>query len=230
MREVISTHFPDLQLFPEIHTLAEARMELVTRGPDLLITDINLQEGEIFELLQEIMPVSFRIIFVTAYSKHAVRAFRFSALDFLEKPFSDNDLVMAVRTALSELEAADYNQMLRAFYHNYNPATTNRKLVLKNLESVHVLGLEEILYLRSDNNYTEAHTLDDRKIVVSRPLKAFESQLGAHRFFRTHQSYLVNLDHIKTFHRKDHTLELTNGDHVAVSSKKAASLLARLSG
>ena len=66
MREVISTHFPDLQLFPEIHTLAEARMELVTRGPDLLITDINLQEGEIFELLQEIMPVSFRIIFVTA--------------------------------------------------------------------------------------------------------------------------------------------------------------------
>ncbi|PQB05443.1 LytR/AlgR family response regulator transcription factor [Aureitalea marina] len=229
IKEIIASHFPDISVFNTIDTTEGAKAALQNRKPDILISDINLGDGEIFSVLEQLMPVSFKIIFITAYSKHAVRAFRFSALSFLEKPFAEEELVEAFQMALDQIDQQDYNQMLQVFYQHYNQQVGSQKLVLKNLEAVHIVKTEDILFLKSDNNYTEFYINDGRKIIVSRALRSFEKDLPKSDFFRTHQSYLVNLDHAKLFHKKDSVLELVNGAQVTVSGRKSQLLVERLS-
>lgn len=228
IEQIIQRGFPELLVRPIISTAKVAKEVLSSDPPDLLITDINLGEEQIFTVLEEIPLGRYPIIFITAYSKHAVRAFKFSALEFIEKPFSEEDLVSAVKQALNKIEAEDYNQMLQTFFENFRSQDSFGRLVIKNVDAVHIIPIENIEYLKSDNNYTEVFIDDGRKIVVAKPLKYYEKQLVQQGFFRTHQSYLANLPHAKTFHRKDSTLELNSGNHIAVSGSRAAGLIDRL--
>ena len=100
--------------------------------------------------------------------------------------------------------------------------------MLKNLEAVHIVPIEDILFVKSDNNYSEFHTTDGRKVVVSKSLKFYDEQLRSYSFFRSHQSYLVNLQFAKTFHKQDSVLELNSGEHIAVAGVKVQALLHKL--
>lgn len=229
IHKVLKSEFPGLLLRPIISTAENAKEALVKDPPDLLITDINLGDRQIFDVLETLALGAYPIIFITAYSKHAVRAFKFSALQFLEKPFSDQELIEAVHDALDKIEKDDYHQMLQTFFQNYRSEERFDRLVLKNVEAVHVVPVKGIEFLKSDNNYTEVHIDDGRKIVVAKPLKHYEKQLLQQGFFRTHQSYLVNLTQAQTFHKKDSTLELQSGAQVAVSGSRSSALIEQLS-
>lgn len=229
IQEILFKSFPDLHLLPVATTAEEAEEALGSHPPDLLITDINLGDREVFSVLEKVSTGAYPIIFITAFSKHAVRAFKFSALQFLEKPFSDQELIEAVHEALDKIQKDDYHQMLQTFFQNYRSKERFDRLVLKNVEAVHVIPVKAIEYLKSDNNYTEVHIDDGRKIVVAKPLKHYEKQLLQQGFFRTHQSYLVNLTQAQTFHKKDSTLELQSGAQVAVSGSRSSALIEQLS-
>ncbi|QNJ97627.1 LytR/AlgR family response regulator transcription factor [Constantimarinum furrinae] len=226
--ETLEENFPNLNLLPVAHTLAEAAKSLDNNAPDLVISDINLQDEVVFSLFQQYETIPFKIIFITSYSQYAVEAFRFSALDFLEKPFEDEALVAAVNRAITTINLEHYNLQLQTFFHNFNPEQKRKKLVLKNLEAIHIVEVGEILYIKSDNNYSEFYINDGRRIVVSKPLKLYDDQLGGQSFFRSHQSYLVNLHYAKTFHKQDSTLELTSGEQIAVSGTKVNALLHKI--
>ena len=228
--KVLKSEFPDLLLRPIIATADNAKEALVNDPPDLLITDINLGNQQIFDVLETVALGAYPIIFITAYSKHAVRAFKFSALEFLEKPFSEQALIEAVSNALDKMADDDYNRMLQTFFENFKSKENFGKLVLKNVDAVHIVSISSIEYLKSDNNYTEVHIDDGRMIVVAKPLKFYEKQLVHQSFFRTHQSYLANLEHAKTYHRKDSTLELNSGAQIAVSGSRASGLIDKLMG
>ena len=227
--EVLGEHFPELDLGPVATSLSEAEKRLVEFEPDVVISDINLQDDVVFTLFQRLESIPFKIIFITSHSKYAVQAFRFSALDFLEKPFEDDALVSAVKKAVEHVDVDQYNAQLRTFFHNFNPGEKKKKLVLKNLESIHIVDISDIRYIKSDSNYSEFHIDDGRKILVSKSLKLYDEQLRGFSFFRSHQSYLVNLQFAKTFHTQDSVLELISGDHIAVSGAKVNALLHNLS-
>jgi two-component system LytT family response regulator len=226
--ETLKRNFPKLELIPVARTLAEAEERIEANDPDLVISDINLNDEVVFSLFQKYENISFKIIFITSYSKYAVEAFKFSALDFLQKPFEEEALVAAVTNALESLNREQFNLQLKTFYHNFNPEQKRKKLVLKNLEAIHIVEIDNILYIKSDNNYSTFYINDQRRIVVSKPLKFFDEQLSGQSFFRSHQSYLVNLYYAKTFHKQDSTLELTTGDQIAVSGTKANALLHKI--
>lgn len=227
--DVLKDNFSELELGPVATTLSEAESRLAEFEPDVVISDINLQDDVVFTLFQRFESIPFKIIFITSHSKYAVQAFKFSALDFLEKPFEDDALVSAVNKAIEHVDVDQYNAQLRTFFHNFNPGEKKKKLVLKNLESIHIVDIADIRFIKSDSNYSEFHINDGRKILVSKSLKLYDEQLRGFSFFRSHQSYLVNLQFAKTFHKQDSVLELYSGDHIAVSGAKVNALLHNLS-
>ena len=225
MMDVLSSNFKQLELLPVAHTLSDAEAHIKQYSPHLVISDINLQDDLVFSLFQKYDQIPFKIIFITAFSKYAVQAFQFSAIDFLEKPFEDEALIASVKNGIETINLDQYNQQLKTFFHNFNPQQKQKKLVLKNLEAIHIVEIENILYIKSDNNYSEFFINDGRKILVSKSLKIYDEQLKGLSFFRSHQSYLVNLQYAKTFHKQDSMLELTSGEHIAVSGAKVAGLM-----
>ncbi|HIB47411.1 MAG TPA: response regulator transcription factor [Flavobacteriaceae bacterium] len=224
----VGAQIKEISTLQTASTLEEASQQLTHQIPDLVISDINLHDEEVFSLFKTFSSIPFKIIFITSYSKYAAEAFKFSALDFLEKPFDDSDLISAVNNAIAQINLDQYNKQLEVFFYNFNSLQKNKKLVLKNVEAVHIVPVAEILYLKSDNNYTEFHTVDARKIVVSKPLKQYHEQLKNYSFFRSHQSYLVNLNFAKTFHKTDSMLALTTGQQIPVAGSKSQALLHKL--
>ena len=229
VKNTITTHFKNVQVLDIVDNIIDAKHIIENSKPDIVVSDINLKHDTAFVLLKQLASIPFKIIFITSYSKYAVEAFKFSALDFLEKPFDDEALIAAMTNALTVVDEENYNRQIQTFFHNFSPDQKKKKLVLKNIEAVHIVGVEDIIYIKSDNNYSEFHIQDDRKIVISKPLKYYDDQLHAFSFFRTHQSYLVNLNFAKTFHKKDSVIELSNHQQLPVSNNKSAALVHYLS-
>ncbi|UGU17815.1 LytTR family DNA-binding domain-containing protein [Sinomicrobium kalidii] len=235
-REVITTvlreKFKNLQLL-EAGNLAAAETMFSTHLPQLLLLDINLPDGNSFEFLEkhyrERSP-GFKVIFITAYADYALEAFRYSALDFLLKPFAPSELEDSVTRALDNLQQQNYYLQLEAFFQNYKQgeAPSAKKIVLKTAENIYVIPARQVCYAQADNNYTLFVLEGHKKILVSQPLKTWEENLAPLGFIRIHQSYLVNVQYIRAYRKKEGLLVLEDGNRIPVSQNRKATLMAYL--
>jgi two-component system LytT family response regulator len=193
--------------------------EIITRlNPDVVLLDINLPDGTGFDLLKKFDKIQFKIIFITAHEEYAVRAFKFSALDYILKPVTAGDLFLAIEKASEAIQKEDTELKLSAFLANLNKI---KKIVLKTSESIHIINIREIIRCESDINYTTFYLLNGEKLLVSRPLKEYSEMLEPMGFYRTHQSHLVNLDHILRYDKTDGGhLVLVDESIVPVSTRK----------
>ncbi|KEO75660.1 LytR/AlgR family response regulator transcription factor [Anditalea andensis] len=215
----------------EAQDLKEAEAIIREQSPQLLVMDINLPDGDSFELLAKLRQSapgkSFKIIFTTAYANYAVEAFKYSALDYLLKPFTPTELLKAVHKVLRQLDMASFQVQLETFFYNYREEQyEDKKIVLKSTDTIHIIKVKDILQAESDNNYTIFYLYSGDKITVSLPLKSFEAKLAPSGFLRVHQSHLVNARYIKSFQKKNNQLVLENDSHIPVSQNKRAQLLA----
>ncbi|MGI9542074.1 MAG: LytR/AlgR family response regulator transcription factor, partial [Cyclobacteriaceae bacterium] len=191
----------------------------------MVILDINLPDGTAFDLLRKIPAPGFKIIFTTAFSKYAIEAFKFSALDYLLKPYTPSQFITSVEKALSEIDKENHHQLLEAFRYNFESQNNNdKKLVLKNAEAVHVVPLRDIIQAQSDNNYTLFFIADGRKILISKSLKEFDQKLNDYGFLRVHQSHLVNLEHARSYNKREDSLLLSDTTEVPVAQSKKSLL------
>jgi two-component system LytT family response regulator len=190
-----------------------------------VLLDIKMDDGTGFDLLKQIEPVDFKVIFVTAYDQYAIHAIKFSALDYLLKPVDPDDLIQAVEKA-EKLLVQELNQQLGVLADNMQTQDRlKKKIILKTFDNIHLVKVSDIVYCESDDNYTRFH-LENKSILVSTTLKEYEEMLGEYGFFRAHRSYLVNLGHIETFEKADGgAIILTNDKKVPVSSRKKEQLL-----
>jgi len=172
--DVLTSNFPEIAILATSASIQEGEKLLLTLQPDFVILDINLNDGDAFDLLSKFEKVLFKILFITAHNKYAVEAFKFSALDFLLKPLSPNSLIESVKKIINELQNEKYHHQLEVFFHNFKSSKMDKKLVLKNVDEVHIVDLTDIIYIKSDNNYSTFHLTDNRKIVVSQTLKFYD--------------------------------------------------------
>ncbi|MCK9300835.1 MAG: LytTR family DNA-binding domain-containing protein [Bacteroidales bacterium] len=194
--------------------------------PDLVLLDINLEDGNAFDLLREFNEIPFALIFVTAYENYALNAFRFSAVDYIMKPVNIDDLVKAVQKAADKLEQASLGLKLKNFFDNLNSKPEDKKIVLKTQESIHIVKLSDIIRCEADHNYCTFYFVNGKKIVVSRNLGEFEEMLNGLFFFRTHQSHLININHILSFEKNEGGyLKMADNSSVPVSKRKKEELL-----
>jgi len=196
------------------------------QNPDLVLLDIQMDDGTGFDLLKKAEPINFKVIFITAFDQYAIQAFKFSAIDYLLKPVDPEDLVQAVNRA-EQMVQEDFSTQLKVLDDNLKTQETKgKKIILRTSETVHLLKVNDISYCESDMSYTQFYLADGQKILVSRTLKEFEDMLKEFGFFRVHKSFLVNLFAISKFEKADGGyLVMENNDRVPVATRKKDELM-----
>lgn len=200
----------------------ESGVKLIKQvAPDLVFLDVEMPDGTGFDLLQKLKPIHFKVIFVTGYEDFAIRAFRFSAIDYLLKPLDANDLVEAVKKAEESLSKEVFDIKLNNLFTNLERPKNLQKLVLKTADRIYSVNIQEIVNCESDKNYTTFHFINAPKLVVSTNLKEYEMLLSPYNFFRTHQSHLINMAYF------DHYVKTDGGNKIVLKNKHTIPLSVR---
>jgi two-component system, LytTR family, response regulator len=193
-------------------------VKLVNRlKPDLVFMDIMLKDGTGFDVLQRLEYRGFHLIFTTAYEEYAIRAFKFSAIDYLLKPVDQEELRLAIDRIQDMQQKAVGDQQLHELQDNLQKSP--ERLVLPTLEAMHVVKVDEIVRCETSGSYTTFMLADRRKIIVSKPLKNYEDILLPPLFFRVHQSHLINVQHIQSY-SKEGMIQMKDKTAVPISRAK----------
>jgi len=226
LEKLIDKYCSNVKIVAEANGVNTGIKAIKKHHPDLVLLDIKMEDGTGFDLMQQLEPVDFKVIFVTAYDQFAIKAIKFSALDYLLKPVDPDDLKMAVERA-EKLLVSEMNQQLDALSDNMQTSDRNKKkIILRTFDNIHLVKLNDILYCESNDNYTNFYLLNGNNILVSNTLKAYDEMLSEFGFFRAHKSYLINLIHIDRFERSEGgSIVLTNEIKLPVASRKKEQLM-----
>lgn len=214
-----------INLIGNSSSIKEAATLIKKLKPDFIILDVFLEDGNAFEFLSFFNKIDFKIIFTTSFAKYAIDAFKFSALDYLLKPYEEVDLINAIDNAINSIIKHNYQAQLNTLIHNFTTKEAAKKIILKNADSIHVVEVKDILYAKSDNNYTSFFLTSNKNILVSKPLKSFDDKLKNYNFFRVHQSFLINLNYITSFNKREEEVILNEKHAIPVSQSRKKSLL-----
>jgi two-component system LytT family response regulator len=212
---------------PEISVVGEADsvamgIELIKQSsPDLVFLDVEMPDGTGFDLLQKLSPIPFKVIFITGYEDFAIRAFRFSAIDYLLKPLDGIELREAVKKAEDSLAKEVFDLKLQNLFSNLERPKDLQKLLLKTTDKIYSVNIKDIVCCESDKNYTTFHFANTQKLIVSTSLKEYEALLGPHNFFRTHKSHLINMAYF------DHFIKSDGGNKIVMKDKTVIPLSVR---
>ncbi|MCC6459631.1 MAG: response regulator transcription factor [Saprospiraceae bacterium] len=223
-------HCPQLCVLGEAGSVAEA-LAALHQHPQagLLFLDIQLSDGSGFDVLNSIDARRFKIIFTTAYSEYALRAIKFSPLDYLLKPIDAEELKAAVEKALQQ-EAPNWREHLQQLMQQFNTSLAPARIALSTADGIHLHQLKNILRCAADGNYSYVFFADGSKLLVAKTLRELEDLLLPHGFERIHKSHLINMEHLSRYHnRLSGEVEMTDGAILPVSQRKKAHLLELLS-
>lgn len=217
--------FPDLKIIGTAESVVGAAKLLRKETPDILFLDIMLGDGTGFDLLEIFPNLTSKIIFITAYEEHAIKAFRFAAVDYLLKPINPDELKQAVEKAKSQLSTS--NEHIDVFKETFNnPDDLPKRISLHTSEKIIVVEIADIVRCEADSNNTLFVLNSGEKIFVTKTLKQYATMFSDHNFYRSHQSHLINLDFIQEYVRKEGGyLMMKNGDTVPVAVRKKAELI-----
>ncbi len=206
-REVIcnylKTYISDIEVVATASSVSTAYKAIKRHNPDFIFLDIEMADGKGFDLLMMFEKIDFKVIFVTAYSEYAVKAFRFSAVDYLLKPVKIDELVCAVDKIKSLREQVPSMRVLSELMKNLNrESALPRTLVIPHLKGFDVIRISEIIMCIADGYCTNFHVVGGKKYTSSKNLKHFDEMLEEHNIIRVHHSYLVNLNHVLSYTRQ----------------------------
>ena len=225
LRSTLETQHPELRIIDTAQSVVAAAKSLRKQEPDILILDVMLEDGTGFDILEIFPDLKSKIIFVTASDEFAVKAFKFAAIDYVLKPYNNNELAKAIDRAKKQLiPSKERLDILKETLKGSKK--TPDKISLHTLDKIIVVGLEEIVRCESDSNNTKFHLSEGNSIFVTKTLKYFADMLNSHEFLRVHQSHLVNIKYISAFIKTDGGyLMLKNGENVPVSVRKKSEVI-----
>jgi len=200
LSHLIRDHCPTISLSGEAATVEEAVQIISEVAPDLIFLDVELPDGNGFDILNYFKPLPFKVIFFTAHLKYAYQAIKFHAVDFLIKPVKIDDLIEAVRSATETQLNDAYRLKLASTKRQFEDPS---RLILHEVSGFTVVETGEIIKLDANGNYTDIYLTGNRKLTYCRILKEFEGLLETHpNFIRVHKSFLINLRYVKSFNKQ----------------------------
>jgi two-component system LytT family response regulator len=226
---MIGKFCPELMIVAVVNSGAEAIEALEKFSPQLVFLDIEMPYMNGFEFLEKVHFINFGLIFTTSYDQYAIKAIRFSALDYLLKPIDRVELIQAVAKVSKLLKSPTELQLellLQKFNGTKNPI---KKIALPTMEGLQMVEIDAIISCSSDSNYTNFILKNNKKLIVSRTMGDVEDLLSDHSFLRIHKSFLVNLNEIHKYIKGEGGyLVMSDGSHIDVSRSRKELLLQRL--
>ena len=220
---------------PELHVVAicysaeDALQKIKTLNPQLVFLDIEMPNMNGFQLLEHLPKIDFELIFTTSYDQYAIKAIKFSALDYLLKPVDREELQKAVQKVLKKVNGS-ISQQLEILLQKVNqPSVSVKRIALPTMQGLELVEINSIISCSSNSNYTEFYLADKKKILVSRTLKEIDELLEGYAFMRVHNSHIVNLNAITKYIKGEGGyLIMTDGSTVDVSRSRKEILMQKL--
>lgn len=213
---------PEITAVQEATGVLDGLQKIKNFQPDILLLDVEMDDGTGFDLLQQIDEAPFQLIFATAHNKYAIDAFQFSAIDYLLKPIDPDALQKSIQKAANHIRNNSMGRQIEVLLQQLSEKTnTEKRLVLKDLENIYFFKTSELLYAMAEGTYTQFFTETTSPVMVSKNLKEYESLLEPAGFIRTHHGYLVNPEKIVRYDKKDGGgLVLANGNVIPLAKRK----------
>lgn len=227
-RKDLETYASDIRIIGEAGGVVEGAKLLKHTQPDILFLDIQMQDGSGFDLLDVLPEIPFKIVFITASDAHAIKAFRYAAIDYLLKPIDPDELVSALDKYRSQHlnESAKYKLLNETLRHHQRP---HERLALHSQDKIHIVTINDIIRCESNVNYTCFYFSSGKKMLVTKTLKEFEDLLSDQGFYRVHQSHLINTRYIREYVKTEGGhLILNDGSLVPVSTRKRPEVMKML--
>lgn len=232
LRMLITEFCDDVEVVGTAGSIAETLEGINTFNPDVVFLDIRMRQETGFDLFKNLDEINFEVVFTTAYSEYAIKAIKFSAVDYLLKPIDIEELQLAVTKVKERIKAKEVpREKIEALLQNLKPTeSSNFKLALPTAKGLMFVKLDQIIYCAGQNNYTEFYIKGRAKIIVSKTLKEYEDMLSDYNFFRIHKSYLINLNEINEYIRGEGGFVIMNNNaSLDVSKRRKESFLKEIS-
>jgi len=231
LKRLLQEYCNNVEIIDMLDGVAPGIKSIKKHNPDLVFLDVKMRGETGFDLLEQIDDIKFEVIFTTAHNEYALKAFKFSAIHYLLKPIDIDLLVNAVNRVeemqKQKFDTAHFNIAIENLKEQKN---TFRKIALPTNDGLVFIQIEEIIRCESEDNYTYFFLANETRILVSKTIKHYEELLAEHNFFRVHQSHLINLNHIKKYHKGEGGYAIMADEStIPVSRRKKNLFLSNLS-
>ncbi len=227
LKSMLEEFCKDVEVIAMAGTVDEAVKVLSIYSPDIVFLDIELQSGVGFDVLNQIKDPNFEVIFTTAFEKYAIKAIKFSSLDYLLKPIDLDELQQAVEKARTRMDTNVYREQLDTLMQSISRGKIRpEKICLATTVGMEFIAIDDIIACKADGSYTSFMLEDNNTLLVSKHLKEYENLLAEHQFMRVHNSYLINLKKVKKYIKSDGGhLIMENDLEVNISPRKKDDLI-----
>jgi two-component system LytT family response regulator len=221
LQALILENYPLIEIVAIETDVPSGVKAIVAHKPDLVFLDVEMPGQNGFQLLDFFEKIDFEIIFTTAHSEYAFRAFEVSAIGYLLKPIQIEKLVEAVERAIKFRGQNQIQQRLQTLQSNFQ-STEIKKIALPVSDGLVFVNVNDIIYLKADGAYTQIFIVEGKHLLISKNLKEFENSLSHHpHFFRSHRSYMLNINYIQKYNKTEGGyIELINGHQADLSREK----------
>lgn len=221
LQQLFQQYFPEIDLLASCENGSDGLKAIEQYQPELLFLDIEMPDMNGFQMLEQIKTINFEVIFITSFNQYAIKAIRFSALDYLLKPIAHAELKSAMDRYVSKT-TSDSKQRIENFLHNHKVHQPKYfRLAINTTEGTHLLNTDDIIRCEGEVNYTRFFMNRQSTVLASRTLKEYDELLSDHQFIRVHRAHLVNRKYVSSI-TTDHKLKLLDGSLVDISKRKFA--------
>jgi two-component system LytT family response regulator len=227
MKSLFARYAPEIKIIGEADSVETGTHLLKEQQPQVVFLDIHLGDGTGFDLLEEVqkkgVKLASQIVFITAHEQYAIKAFRFSALDFLLKPVDPEELQKVITKLKNIIDKNDSVAHIDLLLENIRKKVDNfKRIALSNADGIHLFEVSDIIRCESEDNYTKFFIKNNNKpILISKTLKEYEELLTEHGFERIHQSHLINIAYLKSYIKKDGGyVIMADNSHLPISQRK----------
>ncbi len=227
LKQLIRKRLPEIEIIGIANNITDGLRLVKETLPELLIVDIELPDGVIFKLFDQLETIHFGVIFTSAHDKYGLKAIRYSALDYLLKPIDEDELVNAFRRAKEKIQQDSFQERIQNLV--LNMGKDNPRIALPIKEGFEFVNINDIMRCEAMGNYTLVHAVSERKFVCTNLMKNYEELLPDNSFFRVHNSHIINIHYVKKFHREGRGgfVELEDGSVVEVAYRRKEEFLAK---
>ncbi len=226
MKGLLERFAPNIKIIGEADSVATGIEVMDTLKPQVVFLDIQLNDGTGFDILEQLAAkngaIKSNIVFITAHEQYAIKAFRFSALDFLLKPVDPDELQKVILKIESVLEKSNDYAHIDLLLENIRKKVDNfKRIALSTSDGIHLFDISDIIRCESEDNYTKFYIKNSKPVMISKTLKEYEELLTEHGFERIHQSHLINLNYLKSYIKKDGGyVIMADESHLPISQRK----------
>jgi len=230
LQRLLESYCPDISIVGKADGVETALATIQTTRPDLVFLDIEMTQGNAFDLLNQLMPLTFQVIFVTAFDSYAIRAFKYSAVDYLLKPVDIDELRTAVERVAGNFHEKTVMHQMQILLENVGTfQISQQKMALPTADGLIFVAIRDIIRFEAKGSYTAIYLTGGEPVLATRHIKEYEDLLPESVFCRIHNSHIISLQKIQRYQkgRGGHVL-MEDGSNIEVASRRREEFLRRL--